>query len=58
VFGLLPNRFKSTYQFLFRELKSVATQMKLDFAPKTVMTDFEPALMGVVKVEVSASYFL
>ncbi|CAF4979696.1 unnamed protein product, partial [Rotaria socialis] len=55
VFGLLPNRLKLTYQFLFHELKSIAIQMKLDFAPKIVMSDFEPALMGVVKTEFSAA---
>ncbi|CAF1666654.1 unnamed protein product [Rotaria magnacalcarata] len=55
VFGLLPNRLKLTYQFLFHELKSIAIQMKLDFAPKIVMSDFEPVLMGVVKTEFSAA---
>ncbi|CAF2149758.1 unnamed protein product [Rotaria magnacalcarata] len=55
VFGLLPNRLKLTYQFLFHELKSIAIQMKLDFAPKIVMSDFEPAFMGVVKTEFSAA---
>ncbi|CAM4882634.1 unnamed protein product [Rotaria socialis] len=58
VFGLLPNRFKPTYQFLFHELKFIAIQMKLDFAPKIVMSDFEPALMGVVKTECSNSFLL
>ncbi|CAF5159494.1 unnamed protein product, partial [Rotaria magnacalcarata] len=29
--------------------------MKLDFAPKIVMSDFEPVLMGVVKTEFSAA---
>ena len=52
VFGLLPNRFKSTYQFLFSELKAIAAQMNMAFEPKTIMSDFEPALMNVLKVEV------
>jgi len=42
---------------LIRELKSIATGMKLEFTPKIVMSDFEPALMGVVKTEVNILYF-
>ncbi|CAF3800796.1 unnamed protein product [Rotaria sp. Silwood1] len=41
----------SVYQFLFQELKSIAIQMNLNFAPSTIMTDFEHALPGVVKTE-------
>ncbi len=58
VFGLLPNRFKNTYQFMIHELKSIATEMGLNFSPRTVMTDFETALLGVIKVEVSILYFV
>ncbi|CAF1323957.1 unnamed protein product [Rotaria sp. Silwood1] len=53
VFGLLPNRYKNTYSFLFHELKYVASQMKLDFSPKIIMSDFEPGLAGAVKSEFS-----
>ena len=55
VFGLLPNRYKTTYQFLIHELKSIASDINLEFAPKVVMSDFESALVGVVKAEVSIS---
>ena len=41
VFGLLPNRQKSTYRFMFNELKLIALQMQLNSAPKTIMSDFE-----------------
>ena len=56
VFGLQPNRWKTTYQFLIHELKCIADQMKLEFTPKVVMSDFEPALEGVVKIEVNVSF--
>ena len=55
VFGLLPNRLKTTYHHMFQELKSLATQMQLPFTPKLVMSDFEPGLINVVKAEVSLS---
>ena len=51
VFGLLPNRFKSNYQFLFSKLKAIAAQMSMTFEPKTIMSDFEPALMNIRKGE-------
>ncbi|CAF1054091.1 unnamed protein product [Rotaria sordida] len=51
VFGLLRNRQKSTYHFMFNELKSIALQMQLNFAPKTIMSDFEPGLLAVVSTE-------
>ncbi|CAF4208726.1 unnamed protein product, partial [Rotaria sordida] len=53
VFGLLPNRQKSTYHFMFNELKSIALQMQLNFAPKTIMSDFEPGLLTVVSAELA-----
>jgi hypothetical protein len=56
VFGLLPNRLKTTYQFLIHELKCIADQMKLEFTPKVVISDFETALVGVVKNEVNVSF--
>ncbi|CAM4843789.1 unnamed protein product [Rotaria magnacalcarata] len=55
MFGLLPNKLKSTYQFLFFELNAIAVQMKLDFTLKLVMIDFEPALIGVLKAEFSTA---
>ncbi len=57
VFGLLPNRLKCTYIFMIRELKSLAEEMQLQFAPKSIMTDFETGLMSVLKTEVCIFYF-
>ncbi|CAF2658677.1 unnamed protein product [Rotaria sp. Silwood2] len=51
VFGLLPNRQKSTYHFMFRELKALAVQMDINFSPKLIMSDFEPSLLAVVALE-------
>ncbi|CAF3215169.1 unnamed protein product [Rotaria socialis] len=51
VFGLLPNRLKTTYHFMFQELKSIATQMQLNFTPKSIMSDFEPALITIIAAE-------
>ncbi|CAF1277492.1 unnamed protein product [Rotaria sp. Silwood1] len=51
VFGLLPNRHKNIYSFLFHELRYAALQMKLDFSPKIVMSDFESGLASAVKSE-------
>ena len=55
VFGLLPNRLKGSYRFMFQELKSIATQMQLSFKPQYVMTDFEPGLISIIATEVSPS---
>ncbi|CAF1192349.1 unnamed protein product [Rotaria magnacalcarata] len=52
VFGLLSNRQKSTYHFMFRELKALAVQMEMNFSPKLIMSDFEPGLLAVVTLEV------
>lgn len=53
VFGLLPDRKKSTYKFLFRELKSIAQSMNIDFTPATIMSDFESGLADAISNEVS-----
>ena len=58
VLGLLPNRQKSTYHFMFNELKLIALQMQLNFAPETIMSDFESGLLVVVSAEVSFFTFL
>jgi hypothetical protein len=42
---------------MIQELKSLAEQMQLQFAPKSVMTDFEVGLMSVLKTEVCVFYF-
>ncbi|CAF3315591.1 unnamed protein product [Rotaria socialis] len=51
VFGLLPNQLKTTYHFMFQELKSIAMQMQLNFTPKSIMSDFERALITVIAAE-------
>ncbi|CAF1388832.1 unnamed protein product [Rotaria magnacalcarata] len=51
VFGLLPNRQKNTYHFMFQELKAIAAQMKMNFSPKLIMSDFEAGLLSVVALE-------
>ena len=55
VFGLLPDRKKPTYRFIFRELKSIANSMNLDFNPQTIMSDFEPALAEAISAEVGVA---
>lgn len=57
-FSLLPSRSKNTYKFLFDELKSLAAQMKLNFTPKMIMSDFEPTMIVVLKSETSVLDFL
>ncbi|CAF3200624.1 unnamed protein product, partial [Rotaria sp. Silwood2] len=51
VFGLLSNRQKSTYHFMFRGLKALAVQMEMNFSPKLIMSDFEPGLLAAVALE-------
>ena len=53
VFGLLPDRKKSTYQHLFRTLKEIAESMNRLFKPDRIMTDFESSLFSVLAHEVS-----
>ncbi|CAF5134618.1 unnamed protein product, partial [Rotaria magnacalcarata] len=43
-FGLLSDRKKPTYKFLFQELKNLAAEMNLCFNPITIMSDFETGL--------------
>jgi hypothetical protein len=42
---------------MIQELKSLAEEMQLQFAPKSIMTDFETGLMSVLKTEVCIFYF-
>ncbi|CAF5073750.1 unnamed protein product, partial [Rotaria sp. Silwood1] len=51
ILGLLSDRKKSTYQCLFRELKSVAATMNRVFKPERIITDFESGLMPAISVE-------
>ncbi|CAF4832204.1 unnamed protein product [Rotaria socialis] len=50
-FGLLPDRKKPTYKFLFQELKNLATEMNLCFNPVTIMSDFETGLAEAIHSE-------
>ncbi|CAF0766253.1 unnamed protein product [Adineta steineri] len=51
VFGLLPDRKKSTYQILFQELKTVAQSMNRVFQPERIISDFESSLMPAIASE-------
>ncbi|CAF4340278.1 unnamed protein product, partial [Rotaria magnacalcarata] len=50
-FGLLPDRKKPTYKFLFQELKNLAAEMNLCFNPITIMSDFETGLAEAIHSE-------
>ena len=52
VFALLPDQKKPTYKFLFNELHNKAAELNMVFNPSVVMSDFEGALVEVVKAEV------
>ncbi|CAF1246362.1 unnamed protein product [Adineta ricciae] len=51
VYGLLPDRKKSTYQQLFKELKNIATQTNRLFQPERIITDLESGLIAAIAVE-------
>jgi hypothetical protein len=52
VFCLLPDRKKSTYQELFKELKNAATSIGHIFQPERIISDFETGLIPAVSAEV------
>ena len=52
VFAILPNRKKYTYSEMFKELKSLATQMHRSFQPGRILTDYEPGIIAVISIEV------
>ena len=56
LFDLLPDGKKSTYKFVFRELKSVAESMNMDFNPATIMSDFETGSADAITNEVSVPH--
>ena len=58
VFGLLPDRKKSTYRFFLTELRNIAKDMNMNFNPTSIVTDFECALMEVLATEVHTVFFL
>ncbi|CAF3574696.1 unnamed protein product [Rotaria sp. Silwood1] len=49
--GLLPDRKKCTYKFVFEELKGLAIGMNRIFDPSTIITDFEPSLAEAISSE-------
>jgi hypothetical protein len=49
----MSNRKASTYIELFQRLKQEAIAMNEQFQPKRIVTDFETALIPVVRQEVS-----
>ncbi|CAF1578757.1 unnamed protein product [Rotaria magnacalcarata] len=51
VFGLLPDRKKSTYQQLFQELKDVAVSMNRIWKPDPIISDFETSLIPAISAE-------
>ncbi len=53
VFGVLPDRKKSTYQQLFQELKNVAGSMNRIWKPERIITDFETSLIPAIAAEVN-----
>ncbi|CAF3480707.1 unnamed protein product, partial [Rotaria sp. Silwood2] len=48
VFGVLPNRKRTTYQELFKILKNFAISRNLTFEPARILSDFEPGLIAAV----------
>ncbi|CAF1001334.1 unnamed protein product [Rotaria sordida] len=51
VFGLLPNRKKTTYQQLFKILKDLAFSINRIVKPSRIMSDFEISLIPAVANE-------
>ena len=57
-FCLLPNRKAPTYTDLFEQFKEQALSRNKQFSPKRIVSDFEPALVSVVKHELSVYSFV
>lgn len=53
VFALLPDRKKTTYQFMFQELKRLAWSTNRILQPERIITDFETGLIPVIAIEVN-----
>ncbi|CAF3819673.1 unnamed protein product [Rotaria sordida] len=51
VFCLMPNRRAATYSELFQRLKQEATAMGKQFEPRRIISDFEAALIPVIRQE-------
>ena len=52
VFTILPTRKKYTYSEMFKELKSLATQMNRLFQPDQILTDYEPSIIAAISIDV------
>lgn len=52
VYALLPDRKTTTYCYLFHILFTEAKRFDKTFAPSLIMTDFEPAIMKAISLEV------
>ena len=57
VIGLLSDRNKFTYKFVFEELKGLAIGMNQIFDPSTIISDFEQGLGEAISSEVILSEF-
>jgi hypothetical protein len=57
VFGLLPDRKKSTYHVFFEELKGLAVSMGRLWKPERIITDFEASLIPLIATEVKKTLF-
>ena len=49
---LATERKALSYKHIFRVLKDNAAHLQLDFQPTHITTDFEPALVNVINIEV------
>ncbi len=58
IIALLPGRAANIYKHLFELLKEEAKQLRLNFNPDFMTTDFEPGLIKAVKDEVYFLFYL
>ena len=58
MFCVMPNRKANTYTEFFQRLKQEAIAMGKPFEPSRIVSDFESALISVVRQEVIESSFL
>ncbi|CAF3121251.1 unnamed protein product, partial [Rotaria sp. Silwood2] len=49
LYALLNDKKAYTYTLLFRPLKRAAREMKMNFSPSRIITDFEKGMMTTVK---------
>ncbi|CAF1969176.1 unnamed protein product [Rotaria magnacalcarata] len=56
IFGVLPDRKRTTYKHLFKILKGLAVSMNRTFKPARVMSDYEASIITAVANEVINSF--